>query len=108
VPDLAEWLIRARVNAGHTQRSLAKATGVNAATIWRVETRQTAPEDVSIGHLLKLSRGLNVSPLEAIAATGVLNTEAADALRLALDISRLSERDRAILAATVEAMKRHA
>jgi hypothetical protein len=32
----------------------------------------------------------------------------ADALKLAIDISHLSERDRAILAAIIEAMKRHA
>ena len=59
LPELGRNLQRLRTAAGLTQNALAKRSGVNRASLSRMESGQQSPTAVTLG---RLARSLRVSP----------------------------------------------
>lgn len=58
MPIRPDRLRQARMQAGYTQKELAKRIGIGESQIWRAENRKGDP---SADHLARIARELNVS-----------------------------------------------
>jgi transcriptional regulator with XRE-family HTH domain len=103
--EFGAWL---RLKRGEVaQAEVARRSGISQGNISKLETGEmkTTPD---AGTVTRLAAAVDASALEALAVAGMLKLPDRDAqaLKIALDIYTLSERDRAILLTLVEEMKR--